>query len=60
MADDVPPDAYGMDDDDDDFDWLYVEDTCPLAVSHPVPPVVPRTACWTPPALPFCLASAHR
>lgn len=33
MAEDDMADAY-FDDDDDDFDWLYVEDSCPLAVSH--------------------------
>lgn len=32
MADDDMADP--MFDDEDDFDWFYVEDTCPLAVSH--------------------------
>lgn len=31
MAEDE--DAYL--DDDEDFEWFYVEDTCPLAVSSP-------------------------
>lgn len=36
--------AHEYMDDEEDFEWMYVEDTCPLAVSHaPISPEACRT-----------------